>query len=93
MVWYTLSTTKILWYVLKWTIGGQKKEINLFCKDCVHGKNKYFCVAIQIFISYQKISLEYNNFNHDNNNNFLLEGDGHYKDRVVKIVVVQKSNR
>ena len=37
-----------------------------------------------------RISLACNNINHDNNNNFLLEGDGQHKDGVVKIAVVHK---
>jgi len=43
-------------------------------------------------IGCQEISLACNNFNHDNNNNFLLEGDGHHKNGVVKFMVVHKIN-
>ena len=43
-------------------------------------------------IGYQEISLECNNFNHDNNKNFLLEGDGHHTNDIVKIMVVHKIN-
>ena len=41
-------------------------------------------------IDYQEISLECNNVNHDNNKKFLLEGDGHHMNDIVKIVVVHK---
>ena len=43
-------------------------------------------------IDCQDISLACDNFNHANNNIFLLEGDGHHKDGVVKILVVHKIN-
>ena len=43
-------------------------------------------------IGCQEISLACNNFNHDNNNIFLLEGDGHHKNEVVNSVVVYKIN-
>ena len=39
-------------------------------------------------IGYQEISLECNNFNHDNNNSFLLERDDHHKNAIIKMVMV-----
>ena len=47
---------------------------------------------INVVNGHQEISLECNNFNHENNNNFLLEGDGHHKNDIVKIVIVHKIN-
>jgi len=87
---YTLSTTQILWYVLLWTIGGQKKEIIIFYKGCGHDQNKCYCVATQICHWLSRNKSCSNNFNHDNNNNFLLEGDGHHKNDIVKFVAKHK---
>ena len=38
------------------------------------------------------LSIASNNFSNENNNNFLLKGDGHHKNGVVKFMAVYKIN-